>query len=999
MKPQARLFLFVAAFAASACDGDRSLRPAVGTPSAAISDALHGSDGNRGFFLLPPMVPDPSAEFTAGEFNGSVSPVVLICEGTGLTGTACSGATVAAYTMTTGPGSETVRLSLTDEHYIVNWHTDNFSLNTSLTYRINVFVGTTLLGFADVELGANRGELKNVDTDEFVPLIDGRTLPIKFRIEDSALCGAPWTQFCNSETIVLADGGSVVLEGTGDRVDIPPQQTDRVITVTLTLCDGVDVDAPKYGNCLTVTSDPPLGDFRFSPTATVSICSIVSDGVPLPAPPQDDLITMYRQDNGDIFALPHADDFCTTPIGQGPTGLFGQLARALGRLFAPRALHASVAVLDVGEGGSTDYFSDFQLVLPVQMFPLDGTDGQTAEAGSPVETAPGVRVLDRTGQPVAGATVRFAAGAGSGTLDLGSTVPCGSDADLSCVLSSTDGIAAVASWTLGTATGAQSVTAAGRGIADPDDAGPFQPVNIDAATGDPIPSALQETVTVGTGEVVFTATAVSPVLIDFETYPNGTATCSDCAVGTAYAALGVIFSFTSSFTDQDEPHILLNSNNPQGAPNHDVTSPPSSGGGRWVGTTIMTFSGAPTAVRFEARVNNDIGEIPVAAFEPDGDAIPASQITRSNVVLYTPGTVTFRQEMIEVTNTAGIGRIELSGGGAGGFLILLDDLDFAPLGDQISFLSDRDVNSEIYVMNADGTGQTNLTNNSGFELQQRWSPDGTKLVFTSNRDGNSEIYVMNRDGSGQTRLTNNPASDQNPWWSPDGSRIVFESNRDGNNEIYVMNADGTGQTNVSNFTGADALPAWSPDGTKIAFQSHGGGTDNSDGDAEIYVVNADGTGATNLTDDGQFDMLPVWSPDGTKIAFQKAFDLEGEGFQFEIYVINAVGTGAANLTNHAAHDFDPQWAPVGAKLAFTSERDGNGEIYVKDLNTGGLTRLTTNAATDEQPAWSASGARIAFDSNRDGNVEIYVMNADGTGQTNLTNNSNNDRRARWAPSP
>jgi len=85
-----------------------------------------------------------------------------------------------------------------------------------------------------------------------------------------------------------------------------------------------------------------------------------------------------------------------------------------------------------------------------------------------------------------------------------------------------------------------------------------------------------------------------------------------------------------------------------------------------------------------------------------------------------------------------------------------------------------------------------------------------KIAFTSDRDGNHEVYVMNADGSGQTRLTDNPAADALPAWSPDGSRIAFTSDRDGNPEVYVMNADGSGQTNLTSNPATDAFPAWSP---------------------------------------------------------------------------------------------------------------------------------------------------------------------------------------------
>jgi len=271
-----------------------------------------------------------------------------------------------------------------------------------------------------------------------------------------------------------------------------------------------------------------------------------------------------------------------------------------------------------------------------------------------------------------------------------------------------------------------------------------------------------------------------------------------------------------------------------------------------------------------------------------------------------------------------------------------------PVARPIAFASDRDGNFEIYVMNADGTGQTRLTNSLGVDRDPAWSPDGSKIAFTSDRDGNSEIYVMNADGTGQARRTNNAAEDGEPAWSPDGSKIAFTSDRDGNANIYVMNAGGTGQTRRTNNAAEDGEPAWSPDGTKIAFAS------NRDGDREIYVVNADGKGQTRLTNSPRDDFAPAWSPGGSKIAFQTNRD-----WNYEIYVMNADGTGQTNLTNNSVSDGVPAWSPGGSQIAFHSDRDWNYEIYVMNADGTGQTNLTNNpgqswvtALQDWEPAWA-----------------------------------------------
>jgi dipeptidyl aminopeptidase/acylaminoacyl peptidase len=275
-----------------------------------------------------------------------------------------------------------------------------------------------------------------------------------------------------------------------------------------------------------------------------------------------------------------------------------------------------------------------------------------------------------------------------------------------------------------------------------------------------------------------------------------------------------------------------------------------------------------------------------------------------------------------------------------------------------------------------------------------------KIAFDSTRDGNTEIYVMNADGSNPTRLTNNPAIDRDAAFSPDGRRIAFVSDRDGNSEVYVMNADGSNQTRLTNNSADDFQPAFSPDGKQIAFMSNRG----VQGDMEIYLMNADGTNETRLTNNTSFEGQPTFSPDGKQIAFVS----DRDAGNFDIYTMDTSGSNVSRLTTSLASESRPNYSPDGSRIVFRTDRDGNGEIYVMKADGTGETRLTNDPAFDGEPAFSPDGQRIAFRSQRvNDKADIYVMNADGSAQTNLTIGQTDpdgnpagqfaDRRPDWQP--
>lgn len=187
--------------------------------------------------------------------------------------------------------------------------------------------------------------------------------------------------------------------------------------------------------------------------------------------------------------------------------------------------------------------------------------------------------------------------------------------------------------------------------------------------------------------------------------------------------------------------------------------------------------------------------------------------------------------------------------------------------------------STVLSANADGTGETTLApalTPPIFNGAPAWSPDGSKVAYTSD----SEIWSMNADGTGKVNLTNNSFTfiEGNASWSASG-KIAYE--RDG--QIWTMNADGSGQGLFSFITQpSPAGPAWSPDGTKLAFAS----------DGDIWVINADGTGERRVKQDSPIDADPAWTPDGNKLVYSK--DILG------IMTIFLDGTGETRLTVNPA---------------------------------------------------------------------------------------------------
>jgi TolB protein len=186
---------------------------------------------------------------------------------------------------------------------------------------------------------------------------------------------------------------------------------------------------------------------------------------------------------------------------------------------------------------------------------------------------------------------------------------------------------------------------------------------------------------------------------------------------------------------------------------------------------------------------------------------------------------------------------------------------------------------------------------------EKTSSHNRLLAFTSEQDGNPEIYTVHADGSGSSNLTNDSANDNSPAWSPDGQKIAFTSERSGISDIFVMNPDGSDVIPLTDNTGYDGFFTWSPNGQKIVYLASSGNDSNF---AQLMVMDSDGNNKVSLTESGSYIFLG-WSPNGQKIVYQKQY-LEGVRQDNELHVLNIDGTD-----HH-------EWNSIIDKIKWTDEQ-------------------------------------------------------------------------------
>jgi WD40 repeat protein len=195
-----------------------------------------------------------------------------------------------------------------------------------------------------------------------------------------------------------------------------------------------------------------------------------------------------------------------------------------------------------------------------------------------------------------------------------------------------------------------------------------------------------------------------------------------------------------------------------------------------------------------------------------------------------------------------------------------------------------------------------VTKNNASDYSPAWAPGGGLLAFVSERNGNADIFVIEASGKAVAEsVTTSRADDRDPAWSPTGVKLVFSSNRSGTYDLWIIRL-GHEPRRITSGAGNDFEPAWSPDGRRLAFTRR-----DPSGNYDIYTLNISTGSFHRITKNPAEDSEAAWSEDGTQIAFTS--DREGD---YDIYVIASDGSGQAeNFSNDPAlFDVSPSWRPA-----------------------------------------------------------------------------------------
>lgn len=267
-----------------------------------------------------------------------------------------------------------------------------------------------------------------------------------------------------------------------------------------------------------------------------------------------------------------------------------------------------------------------------------------------------------------------------------------------------------------------------------------------------------------------------------------------------------------------------------------------------------------------------------------------------------------------------------------------------------------------------------------------WSPDGTRIVYVSTREGSSHLYVMDGNNTNVIRITS-VGKNGSPAWSPDGNWIAYVSERGGEANIYLTDPEGSESTCLTcDMPGNKVSPAWSPTSSSLAFTMDGI-------PAPVYILDIQTHEVRPVSSPELRATMPSFSPDDEWIIF---------GCEDSICINTIYGGTMRAISTANGINTHPSISPNGEQIAFISNRDGNFDLYIMNVEDWSVQRLTTSPYPEMHPAWNLDGQWIAFASAtvfQEGytDYDIFIIQPDGKNLTRLIQLEGNEFYPVWSP--
>jgi TolB protein len=259
---------------------------------------------------------------------------------------------------------------------------------------------------------------------------------------------------------------------------------------------------------------------------------------------------------------------------------------------------------------------------------------------------------------------------------------------------------------------------------------------------------------------------------------------------------------------------------------------------------------------------------------------------------------------------------------------------------KIAFVSDRTGHKELFLMDADGSGQQTLTVHKSISFSPAWSPDGTTLYYASYLYGSPTILALDWHAGKVRKLGIALPTATSPAPSPDGAALAFAgADATGNTDVYRYSFSSGTVDRLTFSRSIDTDARYTPVGDSVIF------TSDRLGSPQIFLMDSSGLDARRLTLDGNYNAEASMAPDGKLFVYASK-----EGNEFQIYLQDVLSGARVRLTKQGSNE-SPSFSPNGKKIIFTSSRTGKFQIYTMDLNGNSVTQLTTEG-NNTQPAWS-----------------------------------------------